>query len=61
MDRGKAGRQRDGGEKVVMDRRMDWRKRGMMGWTDKRKRGKEGSRKWTDKQREGNKGRGGRK
>lgn len=40
---------------------MDWRKRGMMGWTDKRKRGKEGSRKWTDKQREGNKGRGGRK
>lgn len=37
MDRGKAGRQRDGGEEVGMDRRIDWRKRGMKGWTDKRK------------------------
>lgn len=34
---GRMDRQRDGGEEVGMDRRMDWRKRGMKGWTDGRK------------------------
>lgn len=29
VDRGKAGRQGDGGEEAGMDRKMDWRKRGM--------------------------------
>lgn len=37
MDRHTAGKQRDGGEEVGMDRRMDWRKRRMKGWRDKRK------------------------
>lgn len=37
MDRGKAERQRDGDEEVGMDRRIDWRKRGMKGWMDGQK------------------------